>query len=432
MAELQPFSGYRFHLEKPEDLERYIAPPYDMLDNRMINELYNKCESNIVRIIQNRPEEDDTSNADRHRRAATTLSDWIATGIIRRDDEPSLYVYEQQFDDASCGILRRIVRTGVVALVKLSDFREGIVFPHEATLSGPKKDRYELLDATRTCTEQIFGLLNDDGTFYSFLREQCSRDPDGVFTDPDGVVHSLYRCSNRDVIDRLIALAHDRSILIADGHHRYETALNFYHDRKREEYGYTQMTLVSTADPGLIIRPFHRLVKKAGNPCLMREKLKDFFELEDYGKVESNAIFGFLTAEDDRIMVYLDSDDGHLYGCTLNSSGREMLSSLLPEQSDRWKQLPVSIINVLVINTILGLPLDGKILHDVVEYVNDVEKSVSLCRDNATFHGGFFIRPASIRMVSSIVASGERMPQKSTNFFPKMYSGLVLHRMECS
>jgi len=429
MAELQPFCGYRFKLKHPAELERFIAPPYDMLTREMIDDLYNKDEHNIVRVTQNRPQGSDTSNSQRHVRAAAELSSWIDLGVLKQDDDPSIYVYDQKFMNNDGSGIKEVVRTGVVVLVKLVDFEDKVVLPHEATLTGPKKDRYELLDACRTHTEQIFGLLDDDGRFYSLLRSLVGKNPDGQFTDINGVVHSLYRCNDKKAIDALVGLARDRTVLIADGHHRYETALNFYRDNPDPAYAFTMMTLVSTADPGLLIRPFHRLVRQTGRSIDMHDELSRYFVLKDLGDIDEKTIFRFTGAGDSSDFLFLDNMRRRMFACDLNENGKQRLESIFPEKSTTWKHLPVSIINAIVINTILALPLDGHVLHDVIEYVNDIPSGAARCMDKNEFYGGFFIRPSTIDTVGRIVASGERMPQKSTNFFPKMYSGLVLHKM---
>lgn len=431
MAEIRPFRGYTYALKSPDELARFIAPPYDMLSAVMIEDLYTKDDHNIVRITQCKAHADDTANSDRHRRAARTLSEWINEHVLVRDDEPSFYVCKQSFTIKDGAAERTVERTGVIVLVKLVDFSEKVVLPHEATLSGPKQDRYDLLEATRSHTEQIFGLLEDTGEFHRLLAEMSAGEPDGIFKDATGVVHRLYRCSDQEVIKRLIELAAGKTILIADGHHRYETALNFYHDTRNNAYDSIMMTLVSTADPGLVIRPFHRLIRREGNRVTMREALSEYFTLAGLGDTAPEPIYSFVSSGDSRgEFVFQDSETGRLFSCTLNEEGKRFIASIMPERSMEWKQLPVSLINVIVINKILGLPLDGKVLHDVVEYVNDAALGTERCADGGKWYGGFYIRPLSIGTIGSIVSAGERMPQKSTNFYPKMYSGLVLHTMD--
>jgi len=430
MADIAPFAGYRFSLESPDMLGARIAPPYDMLDKAMIDALYEKDPHNIVRVTQNKPESTDKANKDRHVRAASVLSQWMAEGVMAQDAEPSVYLYEQKFTLTAGTTVTDYVRTGVVVRVKLVDFEEKVVLPHEATLSGPKIDRYELLEASLTHTEQIFGLLADEGDFYRTLRTMVKKVPDGVFTDANGVLHSLYRCTDAATIAKLVALAKGKTILIADGHHRYETGLNYHKATNLPGSEYTMMTLVSTADPGLVIRPFHRLVKKAGTAVAMKKALASYFDLTPCGTASVDQIYTYVNGSGgDVALLYVDSGDKQLYECVLNAKGEAFLASVMPEHSMLWKKLPVSMINVIVINTILGLPLDGHVLHDVIDYVNDAATGLGQCADSAVYHGGFFIRPSTIATVGGIVAAGERMPQKSTNFFPKIYSGLVLYRM---
>ena len=430
MAVIKPFKGYRYTLASPEDLGRFVAPPYDMLDSTMVNNLYEKDPCNTVRITQNRPEETDVSNKDRHIRAAKFFDEWIHNGVLSRDTEPSVYIYEQKFETVVGKEKRMVSRTGVVVLVKLVPFEDGVVLPHEYTLSGPKLDRYELLDATRVNTGQIFGLLQDEGDLYSILQSMKQGAPVGVTTDENGVHHTLYTCSDTALIATLVAAAGDRSILIADGHHRYETALNFYRDTGSEEYAYTMMTLVSMADPGLVIKPFHRLIRRIGSVDNLNEELSRYFTIQEIGPADSNTIYSFLGGELDAEMVYVDSAKQRAYKLSLSKDGEQYLNSAPSDHTSEWKHLDVSKINLITVRGIFNLPLDGKVLHDVIEYVNDPIGALQRLTDTDVFHGGFFIKPVQISTIRDIVAGGERMPQKSTNFFPKLYSGLVFNKLD--
>lgn len=430
MAEIKPFRGFRYRLSQAEELAGLVAPPYDMLDGAMVDGLYARNKHNVVRLTQNKPESQDRENSERHLRAAGIFKTWVDEKVVVQDNEPSVYIYEQRFMFELGAVKKEVVRTGVVVLVKAVAFEERVVLPHEATLSGPKKDRYELLDAIRANTGQIFGLIADEGDIYKHLRSLRSGDPVGVFTDDNNVEHALFRCSDQVAIQKLVEQARNRTILIADGHHRYETALNFYRDHPQAKYAYTMMTLVSMADPGLVIRPFHRLVRKAGSAVVMRRELEKYFTLTDCGAVGVSTVNTFLVEDDSVSLLFLDAADQKLYRCSLSSAGEQYLAAIMPGQSMHWKQLPVSMINVLVINTILQLPLDGHVLHDVVEYVQEPQTGIARCSDSANYYGGFFIRPTSIKTVDQIVAAGERMPQKSTNFFPKLFAGLVINNLD--
>ncbi|MFP4164413.1 MAG: DUF1015 domain-containing protein [Chitinispirillaceae bacterium] len=434
MAEVKAFRGFRYSLASPEDLGAYTAPPYDMIDDAKIEQLYSKNPHNTVRIIQNRPEKSDSSNRDRHARAAQFLDEWIKRGVLVQDDKDSVYIYQQKFTIDMGGKQVTHERTGVCVLVKLVDFEEQVVFPHEYTLSGPKADRYELMEATHSNPGQIFGLATDEsGDLFSLIKEMKGNlDPEGTFTDENGVVHTLFRCTDDDQIGRFTSLMGSRTILIADGHHRYETALNFYKDSGNPAFSHVMMTLVSTADPGLVIRPFHRLVRRTeqGNQVDMKAELARFFDLTSLGKVSSERVNQVLADDKIQEIVYWDCASGELTGLKLNEEGERFLSETLPERSAEWKHLDVSKINAIVINKILGLPLDGHVLHDVVNYVNDVNAGKERLSAEGQFYGGFFIRPVSISVINETVKGGERMPQKSTNFFPKLYAGLVINRMD--
>ncbi len=436
MAEIKAFRGYRFSLGKPDDLGAYCAPPYDMLDDAMVDALYGKHPNNVVRITQNKREAADTVNKDRHVRAGKFLSDWIGASVIKRDEADSVYIYRQQFSapgDDGRPVARE--RIGVCALVKLVDFDEGIVLPHEYTLSGPKQDRYELMETTLANTGQIFGLAaDDDGELYKLIRSIMSSSPlAGSFVDENDVAHSLYVCSDVGLINLTKGMMSTRSILIADGHHRYETALRFYRDKGNEAFSHVMMTLVSMADPGLIIRPFHRLVRRTdqgvsvGN---MLDELAKYFDVKRIDKASADGVYKALSARGSAEMVYWDCASGDIYDLRLNDGGETYLAGVMPEQSDKWKRLDVSKINCVIINGILSLPLDGRVLHDIVHYVNDAVAGAErlAAAEKGYYYGGFFIRPVSIGVVSDTVRGGERMPQKSTNFYPKLYSGLVINK----
>lgn len=434
MAEIKPFNGYRFHYDTPEDLGRFIAPPYDMLDDTGIDALYRKDPFNIVRIDQNRPESTDTSNRSRHVRAAALFSDWTSRGVCRAEAQSSLYVYQQNFAIECAGVTESFERSGVVALVRLADFDDGIVLPHEYTLSGPKADRYEHLDATRCNVGQIFGLLSDDrGALYSLIHKmKLNATALGSALDSDGVRHTLYRCGDDALIAAFREETRPCSILIADGHHRYETALSFFHDHHDDPvFAYMMMTLVSMADPGLVIRSFHRIIKKQKTDRVadLTRELGSFFFLAPLGRADIVAVNSFLGGRIDAEMLYVDSATGGAYTLSLNENGERFLQTAASGHSALWNHLDVSKINTIVLGRILGLPLDGRVLHDVIEYKNDAAAALEASLDAARCHGGFFVRPLRIPVIRDIVKGGERMPQKSTNFFPKLYSGLVINKL---
>jgi uncharacterized protein (DUF1015 family) len=427
MARIRAFNGYRYRLNAPDDLNLYAAPPYDMVDDAMVDRLYAKSAFNTIRIIQNKPEPGDAANRDRHRRAATLLNGWINDKRIAADAAPSMYGYRHSFTINGVAY----ARTGVIALVELVDYAAGVVQPHEFTLSGPKVDRAELLAELNIDTGLIFGLVPDDGAFHGAINSAIAAPAQGAFTDADNVRHELFPITDPAAIARLRELMADRTILIADGHHRYETHLKYYRENNAPERAFVMMSLVSMADPGLVIRPFHRLVKKHARSAALASAadLSAFFDLSDAGGSGIETIHSYLGGAGAWDMLFYDRDTAKLWGLTVNSAGRAYLSSNGAGMSPQWNGLNVSIINRLCVEAIMRQPLDGTVLHDVMDYVNDADTAFRKVVDGAQYRGAFFIRPIDIQTVREIVSRTERMPQKSTNFFPKLYSGLVFNSL---
>jgi uncharacterized protein (DUF1015 family) len=427
MAEIRPFSGYLYKLKAPADLGRIIAPPYDMLGGDAIDRYYARDPRNAVRIIQNKKEPADAGNRDRHRRAAALFEQWVRDGAIVRDPKPSVYVYRQEFTiDGS-----RRARTGIIARVKLVDFSEGVVLPHENTLSAPKVDRMEHMQAINANTEQIFGIVQDGGDVYPAIADAAQHaEAIGACVDEFGVTHQLMRLSDANTISKLQQIIAPRTVLIADGHHRYETALAYARETGAPPAAFVMMTMVSMADPGLVIRPFHRMVR--AQPGIMtpaRELVARLFTILREETASADAARGFVQSPEDGSLLFLDAATSRLYRLSPNARGEAALKreSTL---SDAWNHLNVSMVNLLFVKTLLGLPLNGETLHDQIAYEQDAATVTGTMAGSRDFIGAFFLRPITIQTIRAIVAAGERMPQKSTNFFPKIWSGLVFNRLE--
>jgi len=432
MADIRPFKGLRYRLDSPEQLGALVSPPYDMLDAVAIDKLYSAHPYNVIRIIQNRREPTDAANRDRHLRAGRLMEQWIRDGVLVRDSEDSLYIYRQRFDhDAGGGGRVSCERIGMTALVRLVDFSEGVVFPHEHTLSGPKIDRYELMEATKANTELIFGLVSDDGTLYRRIRECVNGNALGRFTDMRGVEHELYRTIDAARIEHLRSMLERRTILIADGHHRYETALTYARDTGAAGAAYVMMTMVSMADPGLVIRPFHRVVKKCplSNKFRSARDLARYFNLSDCGEASMRQVHDFMSGRLAFKMLFVDAANRRAWGLTINAEGGRYIAEHGGGMSPQWNALAVSEINRLCVEAIMEQPADGTVLHEVFEYMDNAEAALARTQESGCT-GCFFIRPLSIASIKEVVSAGERMPQKSTNFFPKLFSGLVFNTLD--
>jgi uncharacterized protein (DUF1015 family) len=432
MAEIRAFRGHRYNIKTPDELGALVSPPYDMLNPAFIDALHDSDPRNVIRIIQNRPLASDTENRDRHKRAARLFNQWMEDNTFIQDPTPGAYIYRQTFDANPGGPARIMERTGMTLLVRLEDFSDEVILPHENTLSGPKIDRYELLEESQANTELIFGLVSDDdGKVFDVIRSAAKSPVIGRFTDFCGVKHELIYCCDMEIMSQTVQTIRNRSILIADGHHRYETALDYYQISHLPRAGYVMMTLVSQADPGLLIRPFHRLVKK----CALSEKftsyrdLERFFTCTDCGESVMEGVNLFLDGKTGFEMMFADAGTRRLWGLSTNSAGKKCLEDNADEMSEAWNDLSVSKINRLCVEGIMNQTADGTVLHDVFEYMDNPSTALKSTMEDSGFTGCFFIRPLDIATVRKIVAEGERMPQKSTNFFPKLFSGLVFNRM---
>jgi len=248
------------------------------------------------------------------------------------------------------------------------------------------------------------------------------------------VTHELFVVADPRLIDAVSRAVTNREIIIGDGHHRYETAIRFAKEHRIPGSDYVMMSLVSMRDPGLVIRPFHRVIRCRDAVAVgdMPARLAAIYDVRDIGSASEQTAIEFVAGQGDGDLLFTSSATRRAYLLKVNASGEKLLASLGNGQTAAWNHLNVSLINSTVVGSILGLPLDGKTLHDVVEYEKSPAAALALGSDPTSFYGCFFVRPISIESVRSIVAGGERMPQKSTNFFPKFYSGLVFNLLDAS
>ncbi len=297
MAEIRAFRGYRYDLGRVGALSDVIAPPYDVIDAALQQQLYDRSPYNVVRLILNKEEPTDDEQHNRYTRAAGYLRDWQQTGILAQDSARSLYVYHQDFEVEG----RRHTRKGFMARVRLEGFGQGRIFPHEQTLAGPRADRLKLFHATAMNLSQVFGMFPDEqGEVQALLDGAVGRALPVQATDHLGVVSRLWPVTDQQVVSAVTGLLGPKPIFIADGHHRYETALRYLDERRaagevpddEAPANFVLMMLVSMSDPGLVILPTHRLVSglpRALTAAQLQAALYEHFELEEVGHGEQGA-----------------------------------------------------------------------------------------------------------------------------------------------
>lgn len=427
MAQVEPFSALRYDLGQVGDLSDVIAPPYDVIDPVFLDQLYKQHPCNVVRIDFNRPESDDAGTQDRYVRAEKFFRQWQQEGVLIREHEDALYVYHQEFDWEG----KHYVRKGFLGRIKLEEFGKGTVFPHEQTLSGPKQDRLDLMRATKANLSAVFGLYPDaENTAQQPLEEAIRKLTPVVARDHLGVIHKVWPVTDRTVINKVCASLADKPIFIADGHHRYETACNYRNElaakgELTESSGanYTLMMFISMEDPGLAILPTHRLV--SGLPNLTIEDVRA--ALAGHFNIESVA-----SADEAWELMAVDGDQ-NLFGLGTPSDGKWIIAratdtspmaKLAPQQSKEWRELGVSLLHKLIIDhLIVGRFPESKPTFKFVHLMDEVQTSMK----DKSCQLACLVNPAQIDHVRDIASKLEKMPPKSTYFYPKLLTGLVFH-----
>ncbi|MEO6908747.1 MAG: DUF1015 domain-containing protein [Abditibacteriaceae bacterium] len=420
MAEFLPFHGLRYNLRKVQ-LDDVLAPPYDVVKGSMRDDLLQRSPYNVIEIEL--PEGDDDTKYDN---AAEVLQSWRNQNILKLDDV-GFYVYEQEFAVPGSGDIKK--RRGVLGALRLEEFGKGVQ-PHEHTLSGPKQDRLKLLRATQTNISPIFGLYKDDDGWSNALMDVvCSGKPHGEATDGDGVIHRLWHVTDDETVNAIEASLEEESILIADGHHRYETALNYRNEcaaaasnwTGEEGANWVMMMCVSTSDPGLIILPTHRAVKNVDAavisdlPNLLQKYFSveavPFEQLNDKINSETHPSIGVILS-DASYQVILKEGDNHL-------------EAMDNTKSSAYNELDVTVLHRLILENELGVDAEKLAGGEHVAYTihaNDAQAKVL----SGDAQAAFLLRSTRSEQVSDVANAGDKMPQKSTYFYPKLATGLVI------
>ncbi len=448
MPDIQAFRGLRYDLKHVGSLSNVIAPPYDVIDPALQDQLYKTHPANVVRLILNRDEPGDVEGSNRYSRAAKFLKNWRSEGVLQSETQPAVYVYHQVFEHGG----QQLARRGFMARCRLERFGEGNIFPHEETLSGPKADRLLLTRACKANLSQIFGLYPDPQSAAQELLEAAIAGQTPVeATDHLGVKHRMWVVNDPAVISKLNGLMGDKPVFIADGHHRYETACSYRDELKsqgdlgsQDPANFVLMMCVSMSDAGMIVLPTHRLFR--GLPAMtsddLKAKLGDCFTTRVAGEGAdlANTIWDEIEMENQQgtLGFYTDKDQRWTVA-RITAAGRKRMADVADGHTADWQGLGVSILHRLVMETLLSatdLP-KPKYVHSVEEVVESLEQGDSATRDatgvmgqGGRFELGALVMPATVEHIRSISQHNERMPAKSTYFYPKLLSGLVINPLE--
>ena len=431
MAKIAPFQGIRYNAHKVGNLSDVVSQPYDRVRYGLQEQYYDLHQYNVVRIIKGREHPNDTPADNVYTRARDYFQTWLDAGYMLRDPALAFYVYHQTFTlpDGT-----ELTRKAFVAALELVEFAEGIVLPHERTLSGPKVDRLNLMRATDANFGQIFMLYPDAGNHINAIFDAAiaGREPDVDLREmfEQDVRQQMWVVNDPEVTAQVVAeMAPKRGLIIADGHHRYETALNFRAEMRERfpdapanaGFNFRMVTLVSLDDPGLTILPTHRLMHSytAKTSAQMLADAAKYFQVTSYP--DRAALKAALAEGADggrRIGLY----DGSYY--LLQLKGPEIMAQIAPDRVEEWRLLDVTILHELLIERVMGISKGQVERKENIDYYRDLDDAISKV-DAGEAQWVFIMNPTRMSEVKACSDKGAKMPQKSTDFYPKVITGLT-------
>jgi uncharacterized protein (DUF1015 family) len=437
MAIISPFRAWRYNPDRVA-IQQVVTQPYDKITPAMQDGYYDASPHNLVRIILGKPTPDDAKAENVYTRAAASFHDWRQTGVLRQDEKPSIYRYSQTFSLGSTAPKQE--RSGFIALGKIEEYSANIVFRHEQTLAKPKADRLDLLRASRAHFGQLFMLYSGAGKVDALLDPAIAPEtaPDIEVTDEYGVVHRVWRISDPPVIAAIRGQMNDRKLIIADGHHRYETALSYRDERRANAdtgsgmlmpYDSAMMTFVDLSRPGLVILPTHRLV--FGLPNFSAEQFltdaRRFFRLEEVDAgIDGARATGILQGAGHAGTALLAVTSGQAF---LMHSPKDVATDAFKNVSFRQQGLDVVQLHKSLLEGVLKISEDAIRNQQNVSYCRDAGEALAQVRSGKA-QIAFLMNPVRIEQVRDIAFAGEVMPQKSTDFYPKLLSGLTIYALE--
>lgn len=440
MPKISAFRGLRYNLAQVGSLSKVIAPPYDVVDGALQKQLYDNSQYNFIRLELTKKEADDTDPNAVYQRAATLFRQWVRDGVLQHEPDAAIYVYHQVFDYQG----RTYTRRGFMTRVQLVRFGEGNIYPHEQTHAKAKDDRLRLTRACRANMSQIFGLYPDPtNAAQNLLEAHVAGTAALEAVDHLDVTHRLWPVTDQTLIAKVGTLIEDAPMFVADGHHRYETACNYRDELATEAGGslpadhpaQSVLTMVmSMDDPGLIVLPTHRLlhgVEEMDSAELTR-RLSVCFDCEPAGEGPEAAQSVWKQIEelnDQGAFGFYTPKDGKWTLVTANSSTAGKMSEVAPDQSDDWRSLGVAMLHGLIIDKLLGMEGHAKptYVHLVQEVVDGLQGKLE---ENHTYQLAALVMPATVDDIRRVSLHNERMPAKSTYFYPKLLSGLVINPLD--
>jgi uncharacterized protein (DUF1015 family) len=410
MANVFPFRPYRY-TSKAGDPQKLLTQPYDKISPDMQKKYMAASPYNLVHVILGERKASDNATENVYTRAAAKLDEWMSSCILAQDAEPAFFAYYQEFTDPDTG--EALVRKGLLGLGEVSDYSAGVVHRHEQTLSGPKKDRTELLRHTQVHWEPIFVLYPDpECEVDAILDEAAQSAPLAEVSDDYGARHKLWRIADAATVAKISSLMADKKLIIADGHHRYETAVAYSKETSKADAKRMMMTFVNMHSPGLRILATHRLVSGLDN----FDAAKLIEGLSKLGTVRKAA------SDDEVKSAAAGAPADKIVIGVVTANGSWILEA-------RRAELDVTFLHSKILDGVLGIGEEAVRDEKHLKYVRGFDPAIELVRSGKT-QAGFLLHPTTMQQVADISFGGGVMPQKSTDFYPKLLSGLAIYRLE--
>jgi len=427
LVEIKPFKGIRYNKEKIKDFSLVITPPYDVIDEKEKQEFYKLSEYNMARLLLGSADND-------YAEVALKFKEWQENNILKKDDQDSIYIYSQTFNHNGASF----TRIGFISLVKLEELGKGIL-PHEKTLEKPFKDRLSLLEATKANFGCVFILYDDKQKIIdTIIKDTTSnKEPDMAFEDKYNIGHKLWKINEKDFINKLKDEMTKYQCIIADGHHRYKSVLRFKEDHPdMEEAKYTICCFINSFNEGLFVLPIDRFIFNLENVDIEKilTQLKEHFEVEEFDDVNK------LIEKIDNTEILIDKEQNlknNVFGmyCYLNKKSyflklknAAVLNDHYSDKSDVYRKLDVNILHKMVFGDILGISKEDQFKGKNIEYTKGNKRALDKLQDDK-YQLAFFTKAPLMREIFLTARAGEKMPQKTTYFYPKVYSGLVINRI---
>lgn len=430
MADIIPFKGILYNPKKIKDISKVVAPPYDVISNKDQKRYYRKHKYNIIRLILGKDFSNDDTTHNKYTRARDYFHTWLKKDILLMDEKPSIYVYQEEYHYKE----KKKKQIGFIALVKLEYFKNRTIFPHERTFRNPKQDRLKLLRMCEANFSSIFSLYSDSTKQIDKIFKKAIKGVPAInIVNEDKIKHKLWKISNPEIINKLIIKMKDKLIFIADGHHRYETAINFRDEIKRKlrlykrkgNFDYVMMYFTNMEDKNLTILPTHRLLSSfpKGNLVDLEKYLEKFFEIKIFK--QKDVLFSQLEKIKRRNLC--------VFGMYKKEKDKYYLLTLKENKLAKNSSLPkinVSIFHRLILKNLLGIDTKKK-EEKYISYTRDETLAIKMV-NKGKFRIAFFLPQPIMEGIKNIAYLGNTLPQKTTYFYPKLLTGLVLNQIRFS